>query len=34
MSDKDFLEVQAFVNWLVKIIEAIKAFFSSLGTNA
>lgn len=33
MSDKDFAEVNGFVDWLVALIEKIKAFFASLTAN-
>lgn len=33
MSDKEFAEVNAFVQWLVDLIEKIKEFFASFGAN-
>ncbi len=29
MSDKDFMEANAFVDWLVELINKIKEFFAS-----
>lgn len=31
MSDKDYAEVNAFVDWLVSLITKIKEFLESLG---
>ncbi len=33
MSEKDYAEANAFVQWLVDLITKIKEFFASLGVN-
>lgn len=33
MSDKDYAEANAFVQWLVDLITKIKELFDSLGAN-
>ena len=33
MTDKEFAEVNGFVDWLVELINKIKEFFASLSLN-